>query len=49
MVAAMVQADAEQWSCRAEVSPALREWMLAMLKRQPEQRISCLEIVEQGR
>ncbi len=49
MVAAMVQADAEKWPCRAEVSPALREWMLAMLKRQPEQRISCLEIVEQGR
>ncbi len=49
MVAALVQADAEQWTWQTEHPPALRAFVLAMLKRRPDQRISCAEIVERAR
>lgn len=49
MVAALVQADAAQWTFHANISDALHQWLLTMLKRDPEQRPSFAQIVEQGR
>ena len=48
MVAALVQSDAEHWPSRAEIAPALRQWMMGILKRVPEQRLSCDQILAEG-